>query len=229
MNPVDWKTALDGVSTTTIVLPIVVLTLPGVAAALGLKKISPPRPPKRTRKTQPGAATPIPGKPQTVAMGGKPAGNGKKSKLRVVPAGSLQRLWARLVAFLTIVAWAGAGLGMVPLGLVVFKAVEHTSKWTPLAIAAGLVLLLLATGLKMVKDLKDGVVDKPGLWAVAAPIVAVLVLAGPGLWTQTKTQANQTAQMMLGKVKLGDQAKHPQHHSGGGSHKTHHSGSGKKP
>lgn len=216
MNPVDWKTALDGVDPTTILLPIAVLTLPCVALAWGLKKI---RPPKRGGRPMPPAAAPA-GRRTPAAAAAAAAGSPGGKKTKLLRRGLLSRLWARIVAFLTVAAWAGAGLGLVPLGLVIFRAVEHTNKWTPLLVAVGLVVLLGATILKMIKDLKDGTVDKPGLWAVAAPIVAVMFVVGPGLWNQAKDQAGQTAKMMFGQSSPG------QHHDSGTHHKKPHSGHG---
>lgn len=186
MNSVDWTTALDGVGPAGVLLPLLFLTAPGLAISRGLRRWR--KAPAARRATAP--------------LGGKSRG-GLPGKGGGAPGRAKRKLtWASIVAWLasvvTMLAMLAAGLGLVPLARVGYNAIASTGKWAPAITGLILISAVLAGGLMMLHDLKDGRVDHPPLWLAPAPILAVLILAAPVAWGQITDQAGHTAQMVFG-------------------------------
>jgi hypothetical protein len=227
----DIHTVLAGVDWTDVGLKFAFLTIPGVALAKGLKKFRAlGRGPLLPRTSPAGsqAARPQPGG-NPAQLNGNQAAPGRKKGRRAKASGSkakgfLVRLFGRACAIVTMLGVGVAGLGLVPLAHVVFQLVS-LYKWGPALTGLAVVVVGLAKVFLMVKDLKDGRVDKPMLWLMPLPLVAMLFWVGPVAWQQATDQARQTGQMMFGGVK----DKTTQITTRHGGHKAHHSGSGTKP
>ena len=190
----DSSAGFEGVSLASIVLGIVFLTVPGVATAIGLNRFRKPR--------SKAPARPPRGEHPRARAGRRPAA----ARTRKRSAGN----W--LASVVTVFALLWAGLGLVPLTKGAYRAIDR--QWEYGAAVVGLIalVLLLAKGVAMARDLRDGKVDHPMLWLAPVPLLAMLFWAAPVVFGQITDQAGQTAQAILGdsgKSGSGDQSKQP--------------------
>jgi hypothetical protein len=185
MDSVDLGAGFEGVDLARIVLSIVFLTAPGVAAAIGLKRFRtarPAPPPPRQEKSAKGGK----GSKQANAQEGKPRKRRKRS------------LGQMIASVLTVAALLVAGLGLVPLVKAIYGAVDQQYEYGAAVVGLIALVLLLAKGIAMTRDLRDGKIDHPMLWLAPVPLLAMLVWAMPVVWGQITDQAGQTAEMVFG-------------------------------
>jgi hypothetical protein len=229
VSAADMQSVLAAADWADIALKFTLLTGPGIALAMGLKKFralratTVPRAQSAGNNNQPAGNNAQAGK--NPAQPG-PAQPGKKKRVRQAKQrrGRTKALFARMLGWLaSVVTMLGvgvAGFGLVPLAHVVFELVS-LYKWGPTLAGLAVVVAILAKALLMVKDLKDGRVDKPMLWLAPVPLVAMLIWVGPVAWQQATDQAKQTKQMMLdgGKDKPAqhNEKKHTTQHGGSGA------------
>lgn len=232
MSAADMQTVLAGADWVDVAQKFGFLTVPGIALTMGLKKFralratTVPRAQSAGNNNQAAGNTAQAGK-NPAPPGPAQAGKKKRGRQAKQRRSRLKALFARMLGWLasvvTMLGMGAAGFGLVPLAHLVFQLVS-TYKWGPAVAGLVVVVLGLAKLLLMVKDLKDGKVDKPWLWLAPVPLAAMLIWVGPVAWHQATDQAKQTGQMMFGGNDKHATPAHPHP-----THKTHHSGSGKKP
>lgn len=226
MSAADMQSVLAGVDWVDVARKFGFLTVPGIALAIGLAKFRPlariavPK----LQDEQGGATQRAAGQRDTGGKDDKQArAKAKQSRAerkRARAKAKRARLLGKAASNVSVVGLVAAGLGLVPLAHVVFQLVS-LYKWGPPVAGLVVVVLGLAKLLLMLKDLKDGKVDKPWLWLTPVPLLAMLLWVGPVVWQQATDQAKETGQMMFGDK---DKSATPAHHHTG--HNTHHKPNG---
>jgi hypothetical protein len=184
MGSIEFGSGFEGVSLASIVLGIVFLTVPGVATAIGLSRFRKPAPRSKA------AAVPRPG-------GENP--RGRASRRPAAAARTRKRSAGNWIAsVLTVGALLWAGLGLVPLTKALYRAIERRYEYGAAVVGLIALVLLLAKGIAMARDLKDGKVDHPMLWLAPVPLLAMLFWAAPVVFGQITDQAGQTGQAIFG-------------------------------
>lgn len=175
MDSVDWAAALEGVTPAEILLPLLFITAPGIAACKGLSRFRKGKP-QPAQRQKPG----VPGPPVLTKR---------------------KRGWGQIVASaLTALALLGAGYGLVPLLGVAYKVIAGY-KYGPAVAGLIVLVLLLAKGIAMFRDLSDGKMNHPWLWLGPVPLAVLFVWAFPVMWDQATDQAALATRVVIGGIK----------------------------